>query len=98
MSSQEPLPEGFEDEKEEVYPEPTQEDLKKMDRIYSKKKEMWWNIIVYSLAGIALFGAIGYGLDLWLGTDPILLIVLIIISFPFTQFALYKRIQKMVKD
>lgn len=97
MSLQESLPEGFEDEKKEVYPEPSEEDLRRMDKMNAKRRQMWGNIIIYSLVSIALFGTIGYLLDKWLNTNPILLIVSIVLSFPFTQFILYKKVQKMIK-
>lgn len=85
------------EEEEEVYPEPTEEDLARLDQVYHKRVQMWWSILAYSLGGIALFGGVGYLLDGWLGTRPLLLIVLIVLSLPFTQYALYKRIQKMIK-
>lgn len=69
-----------------------------MDVLLGKRVQMTISIVVITLGGIALFGGAGYLLDQYFGTKPILLFALIIISFPVTQLALYKRVRQLTKD
>ncbi len=69
-----------------------------MDVMLTKRVQMTISIVVITLGGIALFGGAGYLLDQYLGTEPILLFALIIISFPVTQILLYKRAKQLMKD
>ncbi len=69
-----------------------------MDVMLKKRVQMTISIVVITIGGIALFGGTGYLLDQYLGTEPILLFVLIIVSFPLTQLALYKRVRQLMKE
>lgn len=69
-----------------------------MDVMLRQRVQMTISIVVITLGGITLFGGAGYLLDQYFGTEPILLFALIIISFPVTQLALYKRAKQLMKD
>lgn len=69
-----------------------------MDIMLTKRVQMTVSIVVITLGGIGLFGTAGWLLDQYFGTEPILLFALIIISFPLTQIALYKRVRQLTKD
>ena len=69
-----------------------------MDVMLTKRVQMTISIVVITLGGITLFGGMGYLLDQYFGTKPILMFALIILSFPITQLALYKRVKQLTKD
>ncbi len=69
-----------------------------MEVMMTKRIQMTISIVVITMGGIALFGGVGYLLDQYLGTEPIFLFVFIIVSFPLTQLALYKRVKQLTKD
>lgn len=69
-----------------------------MEVMMTKRIQMTISIVVITMGGIALFGGAGYLLDQYLGTEPIFLFVFIIVSFPLTQLALYKRVKQLTKD
>jgi len=69
-----------------------------MDVMLRKRVQMTISIVVITMGGISLFGGAGYLLDQYLGTKPIIMFALIIISFPLTQLALYKRVRQLMKD
>ncbi len=69
-----------------------------LDVMYQKRIQMTISIAVITLGGISLFAGIGYLLDSYFNTKPILLFVFIILSFPLTQLLLYKRAQQLMKD
>lgn len=50
-------------------------------------------VALISISSIALFAFLGYNLDLVLDTSPAFVVVGLIISFPFSQFAVYKWIK-----
>lgn len=54
--------------------------------------------VIYTLIVIAIFGLLGYFLDQQLGTYPKLMIAGIVISYPFTQYVLIKKVKKLAKD
>lgn len=75
--------------------------MKKADSLevmYQKRIQMTVSIVVITVGGIGLFAGIGYLLDSYLDTKPILLFVFIVLSFPLTQLLLYKRAQQLMKD
>lgn len=43
--------------------------------------EVAWRMVIELVVGICLGLAIGYGLDLWLGTRPILMVVFVLLGF-----------------
>ena len=43
--------------------------------------ELAWRMVIDLVAGIAVGGAMGYGLDVLLGTAPLFLIVLVLLGF-----------------
>lgn len=49
-------------------------------------------VALISFVSIALFALIGYQLDLYLGTKPILMFLGALISFPFAQVVIYRWI------
>ena len=65
--------------------------------MYQKRIKMTVSIVFITLATIGVFGGIGYLLDLYFETHPVLLFVFIILSFPFTQLLLYKRAKGLMK-
>jgi len=69
-----------------------------MDILLGKRVQMTISIVVITLGGIVLCGGAGYLLDQYLGTKPILMFALIIVSFPITQLLLYKRVRQLTKD
>jgi len=65
--------------------------------MYQTRIKMTVSIVVITLITLGVFGGVGYLLDHYLDTKPILLLVFIVISFPVTQFFLYKRAQNLMK-
>ena len=53
---------------------------------------LWVGLI--TLTSVALFGGSGYLIDTWIGTKPFGLIIGMVISFPITQIAIYKKIKR----
>lgn len=47
-----------------------------------------------TISSVAILGYLGYRLDLYLGTKNAFLVLGLIFSFPFSQFALYKWIKE----
>ena len=54
-------------------------------------------VIATTVTIIAVFVGIGYWLDTKLDTKPWILIVAVVLSFPVTQFALYKKMKEYSK-
>ena len=69
-----------------------------MEIMMTKRIQMTISIVVITMGGIALFGGAGYLLDQYFGTEPILLFVFIVVSFPLTQLVLYQRVRQLMKD
>ena len=60
---------------------PRTHDRKDPAWMVSARREMWsgtgnaWSMVSDLLAGVVVWGAIGFGLDRWLGTGPVLMVV-----------------------
>jgi len=49
----------------------------------------------YTVGNVIVFGGLGYLLDQYLDKSPIFMIAGVVISYPLTQYLLYKRVKKM---
>ena len=54
-------------------------------------------VIITTLSIVILFAGAGYWLDLKLGTRPWLLVILVIVSFPVTQYTVYKKMKEFTQ-
>ena len=54
------------------------------------------NVFKINILFILLFGLVGYYLDTFFDTKPIILIISIMISMPLSIFVIYKKIKKDV--
>ena len=69
-----------------------------MDELPGTKISVFIQTVIYTLASIAIFGAIGYQLDKTFGTEPVILIVAVVISYPFTQILLFRKIKGFARE
>lgn len=60
-------------------------------RLFTWKHRILVQLITWS--SIVLFGLIGYGLDIWLNTKPIFLVIMLLISFPVNAWRLKNGIK-----
>lgn len=63
--------------------------------MYQKRVQMTLSIVVITLFTLGLFGTLGYLLDAYFQTKPILLFVFVFLSFPLNQYLLYKRAKQL---
>ncbi|MBD3359932.1 MAG: hypothetical protein GF365_04475 [Candidatus Buchananbacteria bacterium] len=67
--------------------------------IVSNIKKLMLNLSLYTgaliLGPLIFFGGIGYLLDKYLNTQPIILIIGVLIAFIFTNIFLYKKIKNL---
>lgn len=67
--------------------------------LISEIKKLMLNFGLYSgaliLGPLIFFGGIGYVLDNYLNTKPIILIISILIAFVFTNIVLYRKIRNL---
>ena len=68
-----------------------------MDTWASSRITVFFQTTAIVIVGTALFAGLGYMLDMWLNTSPILFIGGILIAFPAVQFALYKKFKNFAK-
>ncbi len=69
-----------------------------MDELPGTKISVFIQTVIYTLASIAIFGALGYYLDQKLETSPVILIVAVVVSYPFTQFILFRRLRRFARE
>jgi len=53
------------------------------------------NAASYTVGNVIIFGGIGYLLDKKFDTAPVLLIIGVVISYPLTQYLLYRKVRKI---
>ena len=68
-----------------------------MEMAYKKKRQMLFSTIFTTLISIGGFGALGWVIDMVAGTKPVFLIVCLAVSFPATQFNLYREMIRITK-
>lgn len=67
------------------------------------RREMWlgfgeaWTMVTELLSATAIWAAIGYGLDAWLGTKPVLLVVGAIVGHVAGIYLLVLRSRRMTE-
>lgn len=71
---------------------------KPLDAFIQMKKDNRWKVFGQSafitLSSIAIFGGVGWAIDTWIrGEGHAFFISLLIMSYPVTQIALYKRMK-----
>ena len=71
---------------------------KVMEMANKKKKQMVFSTISTTIISIVGFGILGWVIDMVADTKPVFLIVCLAISFPATQFNLYKEMLKITKQ
>ena len=65
------------------------------------RREMWrgsgeaWTMVTELLTATAVWGGIGYGLDAWLGTKPVLLVVGAIVGHAAGIYLVMLRTRRM---
>lgn len=69
-----------------------------IDHLMANRLMIFGKNVIYTLCVIAIFGFAGYWLDQKFGTYPKLLIAAIVISYPFTQFILYRKWKKFAQE
>jgi len=73
----------------------------KLHKIPSSLKELSIGMLYYTSASIfgplVFFGIIGYLLDQYFGTKPIILILSILVAFFITNILIYKKIKVLIK-
>ena len=69
-----------------------------MDELPGTKISVFIQTVIFTLASIAIFGALGYYLDQKLETSPVILIVAVVVSYPFTQFILFRRLRRFAQE
>ncbi len=69
-----------------------------LDVMPRARLEIFAQVVLITLASIAIFGAIGYFLDHQFDTYPTIFVVGVFVSFPFTQFFLLRRVHKIGKE
>ncbi len=69
-----------------------------MDELPGTKISVFIQTVIYTLASIAIFGALGHYLDKKLETSPVILIVAVVVSYPFTQFILFRRLRRFAQE
>jgi F0F1-type ATP synthase assembly protein I len=77
----------------------TEADLvrKKAEKLVSEAPRRWMEATVTILVTVALFAFIGKKLDSYMGTTPWLFIIGIVISFPLSQYLIYRQLKKRFK-
>jgi len=59
------------------------------------RRQMWasagagWTHLSTLLTGIAVYGAIGYGLDRWLGTWPVLFVIGAVVGYTASVYLIW---------
>jgi F0F1-type ATP synthase assembly protein I len=71
---------------------------KAYDLMFSKHYVLTGIIAAYVLGNLVIFAGGGYLLDHYLGTQPILMVVGLMLSFPATAFMLYKKLIRMTQS
>lgn len=69
-----------------------------LDVMPRARLEIFAQVVLITLASIAVFAAIGYFLDHQFGTYPVIFVVSVFVSFPFTQFFLLRRVHRIGKE
>jgi len=62
--------------------------------MFSKHYHVSMMVALITVGTLALLGYGGYQLDLFLGTKKVFMVLGLIVSFPISQFALYKWIKE----
>jgi len=70
------------------------DDGKYFDMFREKRIKASKNIILITLMGIGLFLAVGMSFDYFVGTKPFGTLALLILSFPVTQFVIFRVLKK----
>lgn len=68
-----------------------------LDTLQSKKLKASMYTISITLTTIFIFGGLGYMLDNYLGATPYIFITLLVLSFPVSQIAVYRKIKELFK-
>ncbi|OGJ51958.1 hypothetical protein A2335_01650 [Candidatus Peregrinibacteria bacterium RIFOXYB2_FULL_32_7] len=63
---------------------------------YAKLKMTGYTVAI-TFVNIAVFGYVGSKIDEYLNTKPGFFIALLVISFPISQFIVYKKIKNLLK-
>lgn len=77
----------------------TEADLvrEKAEKLVSEAPRRWMEATVTILVTVALFAFIGKKVDDYLGSSPWAFIVGIVISFPLSQYLIYRQLKKRFK-
>lgn len=70
------------------------EDMIESTLMFRKHYHVSLMVAMITMGSVALFGYLGYRLDLFLGTKNAFLVLGLLFSFPFSQFALYKWVKE----
>lgn len=73
-----------------------------MPRTYERaRREMWlgfgeaWTMATELIAAVGIWAAIGYGLDAWLGTEPVMLVMGAVVGYVAGIYLLVLRSRRM---
>lgn len=69
-----------------------------LDNYSTTRISIFTQTIVYTITIIGIFGGLGYYLDQKFDSSPKILIIAIAISWPITQFILYKKFKQYAKN
>lgn len=67
----------------------------KLDELKRNKLKTIGITAMYTLVSIALFGGVGTYLDYIFNIKPVGMVIGLIISFPITQYFLYKKVKNL---
>lgn len=71
---------------------------KSLDLIKKVKIQVYLNVFVVTLGSVLIFLLIGYIIDSNFNTKPWGIIISLLISFPITQFLVFKTAKKLLKN
>jgi len=66
--------------------------------IFSKHLQITLRVAAITLGSIGIFTVGGYALDMQIGTKPLFLIIGLLISFPLSQYLIYKKFRTITTD
>ncbi len=67
------------------------------DVMFKKHHKIYGRVVGITLACCTVLLGIGYGLDIYLGTKPAILITSLVIGFPLVQFIVYKNMMAFAR-
>lgn len=60
----------------------------------AKKSKITMYIVSITIGTIVVFGGLGYLIDYYLGSKPLVMLAMLLISFPINQVIIYKKVKK----